>query len=52
LPSTSSVPPAFKRAHVFLRVALLVIIGWIAHPFGLLWLGTRLDCASLAVSYE
>jgi Domain of unknown function (DUF4389) len=32
-------PPALQRAHVFLRVALLVIIGWITHPFGLLWLG-------------
>jgi Domain of unknown function (DUF4389) len=32
-------PPAFQRAHVFLRVALLVVIGWIGHPIGLLWLG-------------
>jgi hypothetical protein len=32
-------PPAFERAHVFLRVALLVVVGWIGHPAGLLWLG-------------
>lgn len=32
-------PPVFQRAHVFLRVGLLVIIGWLGHPFGLLWLG-------------
>lgn len=37
-------PPAFQRAHVFLRVALLVVIGWIAHPIGLLWL-TPCTCA-------
>ena len=32
-------PPTFQRAHVFLRVALLVVIGWLGHPWGLLWLG-------------
>jgi Domain of unknown function (DUF4389) len=32
-------PPVFQRAHVFLRIALLVVIGWIGHPIGLLWLG-------------
>jgi hypothetical protein len=32
-------PPVFQRAHVFLRVALLVVIGWIGHPVGLLWVG-------------
>jgi hypothetical protein len=32
-------PPVFRRAHVFLRLALLVLISWIGHPFGLLWLG-------------
>ena len=32
-------PPRFQRAHVFLRVALLIVIGWIGHPFGLVWLG-------------
>lgn len=32
-------PPVFQRAHVFLRLVLLIVIGWIGHPFGLLWLG-------------
>jgi Domain of unknown function (DUF4389) len=32
-------PPAFDRAHVFLRLAVLIVIGWIGHPIGLLWLG-------------
>jgi hypothetical protein len=31
--------PVFRRVHVFLRLALLVIVGWISHPLGLLWLG-------------
>jgi hypothetical protein len=40
-------PPAFQRAHVFLRVALLILIGWIAHPIGLLWLGLPVIAAIL-----
>ena len=40
-------PPAFQRAHVFLRVALLVVIGWIGHPLGLLWLGLPIVAAIL-----
>jgi uncharacterized protein DUF4389 len=40
-------PPAFQRAHVFLRVALLIVIGWIGHPFGLLWLGAPVVAAIL-----
>lgn len=32
-------PPAFERAHVFLRIVVLIVIGWIVHPVGLLWLG-------------
>jgi hypothetical protein len=40
-------PPTFQRAHVFLRVALLVVIGWIAHPIGLLWLGLPVVAAIL-----
>ena len=40
-------PPVFRRAHVFLRVALLVVIGWIGHPFGLLWLGLPVVTAIL-----
>ena len=40
-------PPVFQRAQVFLRVALLVVIGWIGHPFGLLWLGLPIVAAIL-----
>jgi Domain of unknown function (DUF4389) len=40
-------PPVFQRAHVFLRIALLVLIGWIGHPFGLLWLGLPVVAAVL-----
>jgi len=40
-------PPVFQRAHVFLRVALLVVVGWIGHPFGLLWLGLPMVAAIL-----
>jgi uncharacterized protein DUF4389 len=40
-------PPVFQRAHVFLRVALLVVFGWIGHPFGLLWLGLPVVAAIL-----
>jgi Domain of unknown function (DUF4389) len=30
-------PPAFQRAHVVVRVVSLAVLGWITHPFGLLW---------------
>jgi hypothetical protein len=40
-------PPVFQRAHVFLRLALLIVIGWIGHPFGLLWLGVPVVAAIL-----
>jgi Domain of unknown function (DUF4389) len=40
-------PPVFQRAHVFLRAGLLVVIGWIGHPIGLLWLGLPLVAAIL-----
>jgi hypothetical protein len=40
-------PPAFQRAHVVLRVALLVLIGWLGHPIGLLWLGLPVVAAIL-----
>jgi hypothetical protein len=40
-------PPVFLRAHVFLRVALLIVIGWIGHPLGLLWLGVPVVVAIL-----
>lgn len=44
-------PPVFERAHVFLRVVLLVVIGWISHPFGLLWLGLPI-VAAIVVSQK
>ncbi len=40
-------PHVFQRAHVFLRVGLLVVVGWISHPFGLLWLGLPVVAAIL-----
>jgi|SRR5579862_2240450 len=32
-------PAGFDRAQVLLRVGVLIVIGWIVHPVGLLWLG-------------
>lgn len=40
-------PPVFQRAHLFLRVGLLVVIGWLGHPVGLLWLGLPVAAAIL-----
>jgi uncharacterized protein DUF4389 len=40
-------PPTFQRAHVFLRIVLLIVIGWVGHPFGLLWLGVPVAAAIL-----
>ena len=40
-------PAKFDRAQVFLRIALLVVIGWIAHPIGLLWVGVPIVAAIL-----
>jgi hypothetical protein len=40
-------PPAFQRVHVFLRIALLIVIGWLGHPWGLLWLGFPVVAAIL-----
>jgi len=40
-------PPSFQRAHVFLRVGVLVVIGWLGHPWGLLWLGPPVVAALL-----
>jgi hypothetical protein len=40
-------PPVFDRAHVVLRIAVLIVIGWIAHPVGLLWLGLPVVAAIL-----
>ena len=44
-------PLTFQRAHVVLRVALLIVIGWIAHPIGLLWLGLPV-MAAILVSHD
>jgi hypothetical protein len=44
-------PPTFQRAHVFLRIALLVVVGWLGHPWGLLWLGLPV-VASILVSQQ
>jgi hypothetical protein len=35
-------PQKFDRLQVVLRLALLVVVGWIGHPVGLLWLGLPL----------
>ena len=32
-------PPTFDRAHVFARLTLLAVLGWVVQPVGLLWLG-------------
>lgn len=40
-------PARFERAHVFLRLALLIVIGWTVHPLGLLWLGLPIVAAVL-----
>ena len=40
-------PPTFRRAQVFLRMVLLIVIGWVAHPIGLLWLGPPVVAAIL-----
>lgn len=40
-------PPTFQRAHVLLRVAILVVIGWVGHPLGLLWIAVPVVAAIL-----
>lgn len=40
-------PPSFGRSHVFLRLVLLALIGWIANPFGVLWPGIPVVAAIL-----
>jgi Domain of unknown function (DUF4389) len=40
-------PPSFSREHVVLRIALLIVIGWMVHPLGLLWLGLPVIAAAL-----
>jgi Domain of unknown function (DUF4389) len=40
-------PPAFQRVHLLIRLALLLVLGWISHPYGLLWLGIPVVAAIL-----
>jgi hypothetical protein len=40
-------PRVFKRVQVILRLALLFVLSWIGHPFGLLWLGLPIVAAVL-----
>jgi hypothetical protein len=40
-------PPVFGRAHVVLRLLLLIVLSWIAHPLGLIWLGLPIVAAIL-----
>ncbi len=39
--------PVFDRSHVFIRIAVLIVLGWIVHPVGLLWLGLPVVAAIL-----
>jgi hypothetical protein len=43
----AELPPVFRREQLFLRLALAVLIGWVIHPFGLLWLGVPAVAAIL-----
>jgi hypothetical protein len=40
-------PPVFDRAQVAVRIGVLVVIGWIVHPVGLLWVGLPVLAAIL-----
>jgi hypothetical protein len=40
-------PPAFDRGQVFIRLAVLCVIGWIVSPVGLLWFGLPVAAAYL-----
>jgi hypothetical protein len=40
-------PPTFDRAHVFARLALLAVLGWVVQPVGLFWLGLPVVAAFL-----
>jgi hypothetical protein len=40
-------PAGFSRSHVFLRVGVLILIGLVVHPVGLLWLGLPVVAAIL-----
>jgi hypothetical protein len=40
-------PPSFDRAQVAVRIGVLVVIGWIAEPVGVLWFGLPIVAAIL-----
>jgi hypothetical protein len=40
-------PARFARVHVVLRLAILFVLSWVAHPFGLVWLGLPIVVAVL-----
>src|SRR5262249_1044390 len=40
-------PPVFDRAQVLLRITVLVVIGWMVEPAGLLWIGLPAGAAIL-----
>jgi len=40
-------PAVFQRAQAVLRIALLIILGWVGLPIGLLWLGIPVASAVL-----
>lgn len=40
-------PPVFRRVHVALRLLVLIVISWIAHPLGLVSLGVPVVVAIL-----
>lgn len=44
-------PPTFRRVHAVLRLVLLFVLSWFAHPFGLLWLGLPI-VAAIVVSQK
>ena len=40
-------PAGFDRAQVFVRIGVLIVIGWMVQPVGLLWLGLPVVAAVL-----
>jgi uncharacterized protein DUF4389 len=45
-------PPFYRREQVALRLVLLVLVGWIGNPFGLLWLGVPAFAAVLIATKD
>jgi hypothetical protein len=40
-------PPSFAREHLILRIGVLIVVGWMVHPLGVLWLGLPVIAAIL-----